>query len=428
MFLIVYCTTRLKRFLELNEKTGIERRPSVSSYESGFGCQPQPPDIKAIDAFYRQAGVDLAVRACRRALRDGGCTASEITHSVAVRDVPQPPRRGSHARVAQFVLTRVCVGKKVTATNHGCPGYDVLVADKLGLAPTAEATLLHGVGCAGGLSAVRTAADVACAATLRGRAARVLVYACEVPTALLRYDLAEAERCADPSDLNPAAAVLSDAAAALVLCNNDGLPRPGLPRPGLGGGDAGLGGAQFQLLDWKRAVVPHTHSDVGFFPDPNGRPAACCQEPRVLPSGLLLIQDTGYRTVLAKGVVLAYIKDLIQKMLPGLLTADRSTAGAASRDPADFDWALHPGSPVIVDGIKEMLGLKDHHIRATNEVYRTRGNSGSASVLAVLSQLRSMGPARDHIIGASYGPGVTVEMVKLRRCRGHGDGDGNGNE
>lgn len=151
----------------------------------------------------------------------------------------------------------------MTATNHGCPGYDILVAEKLGLSPTVESTLLQGVGCAGGLSAMRAAADAACAATMRGRPARVLVCACEVTTALLRYDLAEAEKCTNVSDLNPAAAVLSDAAAAFVLCNNDGL----------GEGDHGLQKAQFQLLDWKRAIVPHTHMEVGFFPDPNGMPS-----------------------------------------------------------------------------------------------------------------------------------------------------------
>lgn len=135
-----------------------------------------------------------------------------------------------------------------------------------------------------------------------------------------------------------------------------------------------------------------------------------------------LTPHIGYRTTLAKGLVLGYIKELIQKMLPDMLSTDLPTVGAANWDASNFDWALHPGSPVIIDGIKEMLGLEDHHVRATNEIYRARGNSGSASVIAVLSQLRYMGPGRNHIMAASYGPGVTVEMVKLKRCCKDRDG------
>ncbi|KKY33505.1 putative chalcone synthase [Diaporthe ampelina] len=188
--------------------------------------------MTAIDAFFRQAGVDLAVRACRMALRESGCTAADITHTVAV-----------------------------TATNQGCPGYDVLVASKLGLSPTVDSSLLQGVGCSGGLSLMRAAANAAGAEAARGRPARVLAYTCEICTAALRYDLAAAaEAGADLSAISPAATMLSDGAAAFLLCNDMG--REGLVRAG----DRDC----LQLLDWRHMVVPHTHADVGFFADPNG--------------------------------------------------------------------------------------------------------------------------------------------------------------
>ncbi|KAG8164050.1 hypothetical protein KVR01_005968 [Diaporthe batatas] len=187
--------------------------------------------MTAIDTFFRQAGVDLAVRACRKAMRESGCTAADITHTVAV-----------------------------TATNHGCPGYDVLVASKLGLPPSVDSMLLQGVGCSGGLSLVRAAAKVASAATARNRPARVLAYTCEICTAMLRYDLATAEESADMSLLSPAATMLSDGAAAFILCNDQG--REGLAR--------GVRGECLQLLESENMVVPNTHADVGFFADPNG--------------------------------------------------------------------------------------------------------------------------------------------------------------
>lgn len=46
--------------------------------------------MTAIDAFFREAGVDMAVRACRKAMRESGCTAADITHAVAVTKHPDP--------------------------------------------------------------------------------------------------------------------------------------------------------------------------------------------------------------------------------------------------------------------------------------------------------------------------------------------------
>lgn len=53
----------------------------------------------------------------------------------------------------------------VTCTNQGNPGFDVLVNERLGLSTSVERILLHGVGCAGGLAIMRTAAQLACGAT-----------------------------------------------------------------------------------------------------------------------------------------------------------------------------------------------------------------------------------------------------------------------
>jgi type III polyketide synthase len=82
-----------------------------------------------------------------------------------------------------------------------------------------------------------------------------------------------------------------------------------------------------------------------------------------------------------------------------------------------FDWALHPGGQAVLEGVKDAMGLKEEQLRASREIYRTRGNSSSPTVLAVLDKLRSMGEGRDHVIATSFGPGLCVEMVMLERCR-----------
>jgi predicted naringenin-chalcone synthase len=86
-------------------------------------------------------------------------------------------------------------------------------------------------------------------------------------------------------------------------------------------------------------------------------------------------------------------------------------------EPSGFDWALHPGGNAIIEGVKASMSLSDEHLRATNEIYRTRGNSSSPTVLIVLDMLRSIGQGREHVVAASFGPGLSVEMVMLRRCR-----------
>ena len=207
--------------MAINRTTGIETRASVQSYDSDFVNQTAPPSVSEVDAFYRQAGVDLAVQACRKALKEWGGEYSDITHTIAV-----------------------------TCTNQGNPGYDLLVHKKLGLEPTVDRMLLHGVGCAGGLAIMRAAAQIASGAASRHRPARILAFACELCTPIVRSALAEAESCPDPKNVSIGAALFSDAAAAFVLCNEYGLGEKTKPL--------------FELIEWGNATIPETIQYMGF--------------------------------------------------------------------------------------------------------------------------------------------------------------------
>lgn len=98
----------------------------------------------------------------------------------------------------------------VTCTNQGNPGYDFLVDRKLNLPLHVDRMLLHGVGCAGGLSILKG---------LRRKPARILAFACELCTPNVGHYLSIAERSTDSGQVNIAAALFSDAATAFVLCN-----------------------------------------------------------------------------------------------------------------------------------------------------------------------------------------------------------------
>jgi type III polyketide synthase len=83
---------------------------------------------------------------------------------------------------------------------------------------------------------------------------------------------------------------------------------------------------------------------------------------------------------------------------------------------ADFDWALHPGGQAIVDGVQKAMGLTNQQLRATREIYRSRGNSSSPTVLAVLDRLRYMSPDKKFVVATAFGPGLSIDMSVLRQC------------
>ncbi|KAK8023587.1 hypothetical protein PG993_011653 [Apiospora rasikravindrae] len=356
-------STHPDKLLKINRRTGIDARPAIHPYETGFGCESEPPNIQDIDNCFREHGVDLAVQACHKALAEWGGKPSAITHTVAV-----------------------------TCTNQGNPGYDVLVNRKLGLGDQEERLLLHGVGCAGGVAIMRAASNIALGAAARGRPARILCYACELCTLTVRRELAEAQACTDMARLGIAGALFSDGAAAFVLCNDAGLlnrnndgTNPQTPL--------------FEVLEWGNVTIPDTVQEMRF-----------------------LTKAGGFHAVISHQVT-EYIKKAIYPLFQQLwssLRRDNSRqppTGVSLGNPAEFDWALHPGGKAIIEGAREELGLSDDHLRATKEIYKTRGNSSSASVLAVLDLLRRRGRGREQVVATSFGPGLVCEMVLLKRCR-----------
>ncbi|KAJ6052581.1 uncharacterized protein N7446_007221 [Penicillium canescens] len=327
----------VKKLLQINRSTGIETRSAIHSYEDGFATQEERPSVRDLDQFFRQAGVDLAVQACQKALQEAHITPEQITHTVGV-----------------------------TCTNHGSPGYDLLVVRQLGLSPQVDRMLLHGVGCAGGLSIMRAAAQIASGASLRRKSARILAFACELSGALF-----------------------SDAAAAFILCNEYAMAKDENVTP------------VFELVEWGTSFIPDTIENLSFYADIDG-----------------------YRTVLSRDVSI-YAKNAIKPMFESLLLPYKEKispgpgAGGEglqiSLGSGDFDWALHPGGQTIIKGAQQVLQLRDDQLQASREIYRTRGNSSSATVLIVLDRLRTLGK-KEHIVATSFGPGMTIEMAILRRC------------
>lgn len=225
-------TPALEKVLTINEYTGIDSRSSVGYVDHPVVSGKDAPTIAELCDVFLDQGVDLSVAACRKAIAQWGGDLSEITHIVAT-----------------------------TCTNSANPGYDHYVVKKLGLNTSIERVLLHGVGCSGGLAALRTASNIALGASFRQKPARVLVLACEISTTLVRSEL---DSIHDNQEIRIGVALFSDCASAVVLGNEFSDRDDEEPL--------------LELLGYDHRIIDDTEADLGF----NVHPLGECRHPPCL--------------------------------------------------------------------------------------------------------------------------------------------------
>jgi fungal type III polyketide synthase len=211
--------------LTINEYTGIDTRSAIGTIDHPIVNGPEPPSIAELCELFLDHGVKLSIEACRKALKQWGGDPAEITHVVAT-----------------------------TCTNSANPGFDHFVVKGLGLNQSVEKVLLHGVGCSGGLGALRTAANIALGSSYRRKPARILVLACEISSILVRSELESVHK---DQDTRIGLALFSDCASAVVLGN--------------GYSDRFDEEPILELLGWEHKIIEDTEKDLGFDVDPVGR-------------------------------------------------------------------------------------------------------------------------------------------------------------
>ncbi|KAI4111150.1 MAG: hypothetical protein LQ339_000878 [Xanthoria mediterranea] len=335
----------LKKVLSINRFTGIETRAAVGDVDHPLVNQPNPPSIKELNDLFRLHGVPLSVKACRKAIQEWGGSVDDITHIVST-----------------------------TCTNSANPGFDHFVVKELGIRSSIEKILLHGIGCSGGMAAMRTAAHLALGASYQRKPARVLVVACEVSSALVRSEL---DSINEHQQTRVGACLFSDCASAAILSNGVGEDPSAKPI--------------FDLLGWKHQIIDDTEEDLGFDVDPLGWKVVLTQR---VPT-------------LAAAAVSPCFQDLVESV-PAIDKDARSPIAA------DFDWALHPGGSLIITGVEQAMNLTPEHLRASYEIYMKYGNSSSATILSVLNKLRES-EGKENVVACAFGPGIALEMMLLRR-------------
>lgn len=215
--------SRLKKVQTINYYTGIDTRSAIGTVDHPMANMDRAPTIGELCEVFLKDGVPLAVTACQKALHEAQLSPLDITHIVST-----------------------------TCTNSANPGFDHFVCKQLGITQPVEKVLLHGIGCSGGLATLRTAANLALGSSFRGKKARVLVFALEISSLLVRSEL---DSIHELQETRIGVTLFSDCASAVVLSN------------GIGGMEAE---PVYELLGWDHRMIPDTESDLGFDVDPLG--------------------------------------------------------------------------------------------------------------------------------------------------------------
>jgi alkylresorcinol/alkylpyrone synthase len=274
------------------------------------------------------------------------------------------PRLAREASCRALAAAGVAPGQvdlviSVSCTGYLVPSLDVRLAAEIGLRADVIRLPLTELGCSGGAAAV-AAAHRHLAAFPRDR---VLIVAVELPTLTFQRE----DRSLDNLT---ASLVFGDGAAAAVVGPAQGS------REGSASGELQVCGAASRLL-------PDSAGSLGFD-----------------------LRDSGFHVVLDRG-----LPRLIERSL-GPVVADFLARQAIERP--DF-LAVHAGGPRVFDAVESALGLCPEDLALSRQVFREVGNLSSASILFSMARL---GDVRGDGLAIALGPGVTIELIHLRRCPG----------
>lgn len=361
-------TKAMQKICSINRFTGIDSRSSIGPASHPIANSKDAPSIDTLNKVWMEYGVPLSVAAAKKAMKEAKVNPADITHVVST-----------------------------TCTNSANPGFDHFVAKELGLSNSVEKVLLHGVGCSGGLAALRTASNLALGSRFRRRKARVLVLACEISTIMVRSEM---DSINENQETRIGVCLFSDCASSLILSNGVG-----------NNGEDVRGDAVYEYLGYDHRILPDTEHDLGFDVHPLGWKVIL--SPRV-PG-------------LAQGSVAPAFKDLLAS-IPGL--------PEEYQKPEDFDWALHPGGATILTGVEKAMNISSEHMRASYATYMAHGNSSSATIISVMDLMRREemdgmapnGKVKDYVVGCAFGPGISVEVCLLKRNMQHGKGRSEGEQ
>jgi alkylresorcinol/alkylpyrone synthase len=240
----------------------------------------------------------------------------------------------------------------VSTTGIATPSLEARVGPRLGLRPDVRRVPLFGLGCAGGVSGLATAARLACAEP----GSKWLFVTVETCSISIRLD------SDDPAAV-VATALFGDGAAAAVV---GGGGKPGLARIGASG----------------EKLWPDTQRIMGW---------------DVEDPGLAVVFDRAIPPFIERELAPA-IEELLREL--GLERGDIKRL------------CCHPGGVRVIDAIETALELPRGELDLERDVLRDFGNMSAPTVLFVLERLLERGlPKR--VLMTAFGPGFTCAGLLL---------------
>jgi alkylresorcinol/alkylpyrone synthase len=277
----------------------------------------------------------------------------EQRNAVYRREAPGLAFRAATAALGE--APRDAIGALVTSscTGYSVPGWGVELVEELGLPCDTARLPITESGCAGGVVALARAVDY-----LRVRpGAAALAVAAELCSLSFHSG-------GDEGNLT-ASLIFGDGAGAALL---------------EGGAGAGL-----EVIDSASALIPGTRDALGFD-----------------------LTDRGFYPVLTRELV---------TMLPPAMKAAAARLfckhGLETRDIGA--WLLHPGGARILSGMESMLGLASEQTQWSWGAMREAGNTSSAAIFDVLARYLAGPRPPEHAVVAAFGPGVSIELLLVRR-------------
>ncbi|QIL02008.1 type III polyketide synthase [Sphingomonas sinipercae] len=241
----------------------------------------------------------------------------------------------------------------VSTTGIATPSLETRAASRLGLRGNIRRVPVFGLGCAGGISGLATAARLA-AADPGSKWLFVTVETCSIS---IRLD------SDDPAAVVATALFGDGAAAAVVSTEGQGLAR--------------IVGAGEKL--W-----PDTQRIMGW---------------DVEDPGLAVVFDRAIPPFIAKELAAA-IDEILASM---------------GRSRGDIDrLCSHPGGAKVIDAIESALELAEGALELEREVLRDFGNMSAPTVLFVLERLLARGLPKT-VLATAFGPGFTCAGLLLER-------------
>jgi predicted naringenin-chalcone synthase len=116
------------------------------------------------------------------------------------------------------------------------------------------------------------------------------------------------------------------------------------------------------------------------------------------------LSDFGMRMTLHREV-----PEMIRNQLPGFVT--RLTGNTNLND---FEFAVHPGGPKIIEGVQNVLELSATQVQRSVDTLYKFGNMSSATLPHVWEAMaHHNGP--DRIVSLAFGPGLTICGLLMER-------------